>query len=106
MHLLLNVFVLMASSQNIENREEKDPHDVHKMPVQTGAFEETVVVRTNLASKRFEKRRDQQQDADKNVHAVKSRKNEETGSHDPGGVKPKTFVMQVNPLKCLVRQEK
>jgi hypothetical protein len=73
------VFILVArvsfsvwDSENVQNREKKDPDDVHKMPIETGAFEETMVLRGDLASKRFEKSRDQQQDADKNVQAVET----------------------------------
>ena len=49
------------------NREEKDPHDIHKMPVQTGAFQKSVAVRTKLSSSALKSVADQQQDADKNV---------------------------------------
>ena len=45
--------------QDIQDRKQEDPHNVDKMPIQTCALEEPVLLRSNLTGKRSDQRDNQ-----------------------------------------------
>ena len=62
-----------GSSQDIQNRKQKDPNDIHEVPVQARALQESVTLRrSELPAQRFDQAGDQQQDTDKDVEPVET----------------------------------
>jgi hypothetical protein len=41
-----------VSSEDVENREQKNPNDIDEVPVQTGALQKPVAMRRDISSER------------------------------------------------------
>ena len=91
--------------QNIQNREQKYPHDINEVPIKTRALEESVLMRCDLTGERPDQTSYQKEYTDRHVTAVKSGEHEKAGTHDTGGIEPETFVKKVLPFIGLIAEE-
>ena len=75
------------------------------MPIQSCALQKSVTLRSELSSKRFQERGNQQQDTDEDMEPMEASQNKKARAHDRRGVEPKSFVMKIDPLQRLVSQK-
>ena len=62
--------------QNIENREQKHPHDIDEVPIKARALEEPVLGGRDVTGERSDQTCDQEEYTNGNVTAVKSGQHE------------------------------
>src|SRR5579862_5403265 len=75
---------LSSSWDEVDDREDDDPHDVDEVPVEAGDLDHLGPGLRDLAADRHAHQRQQHQDAERHVHAVEAGEDEERPAGDVG----------------------
>ena len=90
------------TSDIVEQRQNKQPDDVHEVPVESDVVERDVAGRCETASKKLaEKAPEDEKNADGYMESVETRDDKKARAIDTACVEPKSFVVKMPPFVAL-----
>lgn len=93
-------------SDIVEQRQNKEPDDVHEVPIESDIVERDMVGRSEAAGKKLaEKAPEDKQNADRHMEAVETSDDKKAGAINAACVEPESFVMKVPPFIALEADE-
>src|SRR5690606_35636505 len=97
--------ILLAVWNEVDQGEDDDPDDIHKVPVQTRDLQRHGVLGLQSATEANEEQAEQPQNAQPHVESVESGKGEERATEDVG-LKGQALVVELGELEELATKER
>ena len=93
-------------SDIVKQRQNEQPHDIHKVPVEGDIVQSDMVGRGEAAGKELaEEAPDDEEDADDDMETVEAGDHKKAGSINSAGVEPQAFVVEMPPFVALHADE-